>query len=340
MTAVKAPGKWIRGLERETPLPEAARAVLAVRLKAVEDMLPLADQRAAQDEEYVHQLRVATRRSGAALRIFGPCVRKADLRRMRRRLRRLRRAAGDARECDVHRAILAADRVRIDGALNGALALVIDRLEHERRAAQQHIHRVAERYPVERLRRGRRRLLENLRAPGGGDLPAGARLADAARDIVPRLVEKLRAAADADLTVLANLHELRIAGKRLRYALEIFRSCAGDRFADAYAAVEALQEKLGAINDSNDMVNRVEAIAAGSGAAAALEPAIDLYSRQRSDRAAAFLAGWRDGAGESFFRSLDGLCGAPPRATSPLAVVDIQTALRQPARPPEVEENR
>ena len=45
MTAVKAPGKWVRDLEPDTLLAEAARRVLTIRLEGVEMMLPLAAER-------------------------------------------------------------------------------------------------------------------------------------------------------------------------------------------------------------------------------------------------------------------------------------------------------
>ena len=53
-----ADGKWITGLTAATPVADAARRVLAVRLEVVRDYLPLALHAAARDPEYVHQLRV------------------------------------------------------------------------------------------------------------------------------------------------------------------------------------------------------------------------------------------------------------------------------------------
>jgi CHAD domain-containing protein len=322
MSAVKAPGKWIRDLEADLSLVEAARRVLKIRLRAVEMMLPLADRRADEDDEHVHQLRVATRRSGAALEIFRPCLGPGRWRKARKRLRRLRRAAGAARECDVHRVLLSADRTRING--NGAEVVdqVLARLDDERREAQKAIRRVARRYSVKRLRRGHRKLIGSLRTPkpsgtaveggGAGKPRRTSRLADAADDTMPALVEQMRSAASADLRVLENLHRMRITGKRLRYALEIFASCFDERFGDIYACVEALQEHLGAINDSHDMVARIEAFAATGGAAAGPEhgprpevrETIDFYLHQRGERVARFLDQFNGGARDRLFAAL------------------------------------
>ena len=52
------------------PMPAAARRVIDVRLRSVGERLPLALFHAEEDQEHVHQLRVSTRRAGAAVRIF------------------------------------------------------------------------------------------------------------------------------------------------------------------------------------------------------------------------------------------------------------------------------
>jgi integrase/recombinase XerD len=62
-----ADGKWIPGLTAEMPVAEAARAVLAARFEVVRHCLPLAVEKPYEDVEHVHQLRVGTRRAGAAL---------------------------------------------------------------------------------------------------------------------------------------------------------------------------------------------------------------------------------------------------------------------------------
>ncbi len=66
--------KWITNLAPETPAADAARRVLSVRLAAVAARIAPAVDRSAEDVEHVHQLRVATRRAAAALRIFAECL--------------------------------------------------------------------------------------------------------------------------------------------------------------------------------------------------------------------------------------------------------------------------
>src|SRR5437879_5070487 len=101
-----ADGKWIKDLTAATPVADAARRVLTVRLEAVRDYLPLALHEPDKDPEYVHQLRVATRRARAALDIFAPCLPPKVHKAAKKRLRRIRRAAGAARDWDVFLATL------------------------------------------------------------------------------------------------------------------------------------------------------------------------------------------------------------------------------------------
>src|SRR5262249_20000716 len=96
-----ADGKWIAEIDNKTPLVDAARRTLRLRLETVQEQLPLALQKADEDPEHVHQLRVATRRAGAAVRIFASCLPGKAYRRARKTLRLLRRAAGAARDWDV-----------------------------------------------------------------------------------------------------------------------------------------------------------------------------------------------------------------------------------------------
>jgi hypothetical protein len=74
---------------------------LTVRLVAVCHYLPLAMYQAEKDPENVHQLRVSTRRSGAAVDIFALCLPEKVYKAIRKQLRNIRRAAGAARDWDV-----------------------------------------------------------------------------------------------------------------------------------------------------------------------------------------------------------------------------------------------
>src|SRR5262245_40123977 len=81
-------------------LAEVARDVIAGRLAAVWNFLSLAAKHPSR-AEYVHDLRVWSRRSVATIDLFKSLLPHRRARRMRRRLIRVRRAAGLARDLDV-----------------------------------------------------------------------------------------------------------------------------------------------------------------------------------------------------------------------------------------------
>lgn len=256
-----AEGKWITDLKATTPLDDAARRVLTVRLQVVGDYLPKALREADRDIEHVHQLRVATRRAAAALRIFDDCLPDKVSKNTRRRLRQVRRAAGAARDWDVFlldldsrtgKAGTRAWRAGLDFLIGCGIA--------QRTLAQEHLVAVGEDFPFffDRL------LADTLAAvtkPRSDDLPADATLLDLARPLLGDLLRKLHRAASGDLKDYEHLHRVRIVGKRLRYAMEVFADCFAAPFREElYPAVEQMQEILGNANDSHVAAGRLAAL--------------------------------------------------------------------------------
>jgi CHAD domain-containing protein len=265
--------KWIKDLESTTPLAEAAALIVAQRLNVVPGSLEIA-ARSTEDPEHVHELRVATRRADAALVAFRPCFKGSRWKRVRKQLRRIRSAASEARTCDVHAMMLAP---RLDGAepvQRRAVEDAIARLGRDRRVAQIHIDEVADRYLPRRLRRSIAKLIDSTRWPKpgsslGGDAARGANpgaaaptLRTAAAIELPALLDRVYATAEADLSSLENLHELRLAAKKLRYAMEIFAPCFQKSYRTLlYPPVKALQDRLGRINDVHEIAIRLSRFA-------------------------------------------------------------------------------
>jgi CHAD domain-containing protein len=253
-----AEGKWISDLAPDTPLADAARRVLAVRLEVVRDYLPLALHKADKDTEYVHQLRVGTRRAGAALDTFADCLSPKAYRRARRRLRRIRRAAGEARNWDVFLADLAEREQHHPEKDRHGLDLLLGYAHGQRLAAQV---RLQEAGPAEPLDFDR--FLAKTVAAVGEPSSAlkGATLLDLARVRLGELLRGLHQAGEQDLENYDHLHRVRILGKRLRYAMEIFADCFEAPFREElYPAVEEMQEILGRANDSHVAGQRLRAL--------------------------------------------------------------------------------
>jgi CHAD domain-containing protein len=242
-----ADDKWISGLRGDMPAAEAAQRVLAVRLGAVLDRLPGAVYHAEEDVEHVHQLRVGTRRAGAAVRIFADCLPAKLHRKTRKALRRIRRAAGAARDWDVFIASIAE---RLDKAMarqRPGLDFLLGFGHGQRVFAQEYLQDATA---------GQEENLRGLLAPVndalGNDASAGKSLYDLAVPVLAELVRELEAAASGDLELYEALHQIRILGKQLRYAMEVFESCfAADFHERLYPQIVEMQDILGKANDSH-----------------------------------------------------------------------------------------
>jgi CHAD domain-containing protein len=247
-----AEGKWISDLSGDTPLADAARRVLAVRLEVVRDYLPRAVHEPEKDVEYVHQLRVGTRRAAAALEIFALCLPYKVYKAARKQLRRIRQAAGEARDWDVFLETLAQREARLNGQApephRPGLDFLLGLAFGQRGAAQAHLRAASPEPPF-----GFGRLLVETVAAvhePAGDQEAKV-LLDLARPLLSGLLRELDQAAARDLDDYEHLHQVRIIGKRLRYAMEIFADCFAPPFRERfYPAVEEMQEILGLANDS------------------------------------------------------------------------------------------
>jgi CHAD domain-containing protein len=255
---VMADGKWISNLEATTPLADAARHVLTVRLEVVRDHLPLALDRAEEDTEHVHQLRVGTRRAGAALEIFACCLPDKVYKAARKKLRKVRRAAGEARDWDVFLLALTQPERPPTPKQRPGIDFLVGYAAAQRDAAQAHLQDIAKDYPFS-FDRFLAETVAAVHKPPGAE--AGHTLINLARPLLSRLLAELDTAASDDLDDYDHLHQVRILGKRLRYAMEVFADCFARPFRDElYPAVEQMQEMLGRANDSHVATQRLEGL--------------------------------------------------------------------------------
>ena len=265
------------------PARYLARVLAACNDALLANAHALLDRRTDEDDlvEPVHQARVAIRRLRSALRLFRPVVDGRRLRAIDTELRELGRRFGAVRDHDVAITITLSrlDRhVGRDAAGRDALAAMRPDLD-ARRAAK------------------RRALLEALANGTFGKTTleierAAMRLArdtrEKARD--PRNTPMLAACAakwlprqHARIVALARRlatldeegrHRLRIEVKRLRYAVDLLEALYDEDAVAAFrAALSALQERLGQLNDA--AVARTVLRSASSGAAVELVLARD-----------------------------------------------------------------
>jgi CHAD domain-containing protein len=178
------------------------------------------------------------------LDLFGDLFPKQDARWMKKRLRELRQAAGDARDLDV-----LGERLREVAATeeHDALGEVIHRIERQRRQAQRTLVSAYKSAKQKGLWKRSRKLANAVHWSSDEAEP---QFVDAASARLVPLVQEFLKAAQADLSDIETLHEMRICGKQVRYAMEILAGAFEKSFrTELYANFEEVQEKLGDVND-------------------------------------------------------------------------------------------
>jgi CHAD domain-containing protein len=206
--------------------------------------LPLAAKKSEEDAEYVHQLRVSTRRSASAIRLFGDLLPKRAARRVKKSLRRIRSAAAEARDLDI-----LAERYANGGHSHShVLAAALS----GRRCAQRDIFKIDRRSSRDgKLHRRITKLVERTRSKVNTPSDRGTdAFAPWVRKRLQKLARRFFDAAPRDPTDLKQLHRFRIRGKEIRYAIELVAAVFPVELREqVYPEVERLQEMLVQIND-------------------------------------------------------------------------------------------
>jgi CHAD domain-containing protein len=265
------------------PAALAARVALdlARRAEAVGDARHRVAERAGG--EAIHDLRVSSRRLGEALRAWRGALPRHEARALVRRVERLRRALGDARDAEVRfetlRALVrTAPRPERPGALP-LLRTLAETMYVARGKAARAAHA-----------KGGARLADEVAAlawrlgNAGPDEASDAALLASARAHLARRREKLKKAeatlastrSPGSRTGLARLHAVRICAKRTRYALECLTDVAAPEMeavtetaGRTLSRLRARQRRLGAVCDLASLVRWLSASRRGGAANAA-----------------------------------------------------------------------
>ena len=298
------------GVTVEDHIAEAGRKVMRFHLaRMLAREAGTRDGHVAQD---LHAMRVATRRQRAAWRVFGASFRSKRTKRYRTGLREIAARLGAVRDLDV--LLETADAYRADLPVTEQRAL-------EPLLAGWRSHREDARVLL--LREldsdGYGRWVDDyrdfVRTEGAGVLPVGPtqphRVRDTAASRIWTAYEQVRGyEAVLRWADVETLHELRIAGKWLRYTLEFVREALGEEATSLIARVTALQDHLGLMNDADVSASMARTfLVEHAGDLSALESAAIgryLVSREREVARLRRTVGapWRGVAGIGFRRAL------------------------------------
>jgi CHAD domain-containing protein len=233
---------------------EVALSTLDDRLKAVRKRFAQAVRHGGKNAERVHQLRVATRRAAAALGLYHDLVPRKIAKRMDARLKRIRRTAGDIRDCDMLLARFSSEVAQAESPS------FIKRTDSQRVAAYRDLCRLHQNHSSSgRLKRQTRKLLAKTRHKAERRPRLATQKFDAwAPERLRLFVNEFFEAAAPDLRDFSQLHRFRIRSKALRYAMELVASTFPPEFKnELYPVIQRLQTLLGNINDEANFLKSV-----------------------------------------------------------------------------------
>lgn len=233
--------------------------IIAQRLRTLEAALPHA---ARGDKEALHRARIASRRIREALPLLSAGQR---VRRLERTVRKITRALGPVRELDVVLQIL--DEVEKTGELSRpALVRLRQAVSRERQILQADMKRRIESCNLSKLRK---RMMGAARKATENGLPRRdpVKLARA-RVRAARRAERLRTAIEgaSGIYLPDRLHDVRIAVKKLRYALELVRELSGSRASAQLKTLSGVQDSLGRMHDLEVLIARTRGVQGAPGA--------------------------------------------------------------------------
>lgn len=233
--------------DRHLPVGRVAAATLRTRFDAV--WMELRAACAMPDHaEHVHQLRVATRRTLAACDAFRDAIPAKRRDWFEKRLRRLRRAAGEARDLDVLTARLKNDKPA--RARSRLVAMLSKQRLTSRTPIREQFEKLVDAGWTSRVDRLLADVRERRRQSDFGSF---------ARRRFRPMVEAFFEQADRKLRDSDEIHALRIEGKKLRYALEIFAPVFPEHaLARCSKSLERLQKTLGDFTDHASAADRFE----------------------------------------------------------------------------------
>ncbi|MEE8451084.1 MAG: CHAD domain-containing protein [Thermoguttaceae bacterium] len=223
--------------------------------------------RRAEDIEYIHRARVASRRLRAGMRMFADCFDAELLKKWRKQIRRVTTGLGDARDKDVQIEFLCGvlDGLREKACYPGIARLMV-KLERRRERLQTKVVAAVDRLQAAGVLCEMPQLMKRILAEAkmqGVVVRSDCSLARTGQHILDRLEAMLPYQESlADAEAQQQHHAMRIATKQFRYTLEISKPVYGASLDDSIAAVRKLQTFLGTVHDCDVWAGNLDAFAA------------------------------------------------------------------------------
>jgi CHAD domain-containing protein len=204
------------------------------------------------DIEYIHRMRVASRRLRAAQQIFDSYLFKRRVDDWEKAVRRVTRSLGLARDLDIQLETIQRFRLTVmDPRCSVGAGRLYLRLLQARAAAQKEVVRSVQKFSMDSVLEFAEPRMQKARAVYPAEITPSS-------DLFALADESIRRKIDAFIAYdpyveqpekMAELHAMRIAGKQLRYTIEIFDPIYPDGLKQWLKPLKEIQDYLGQIHD-------------------------------------------------------------------------------------------
>lgn len=246
----------VPGLDATISFQAAAKRILKAKAKPMFAWEKAT--RAGKNTEALHQMRVASRRLRETMEIFRPCYAEEAFEKQYKRVQRVTRTLGKVRNFDVCIDFFSKFRNGLkEPEADAAVSWILKQQKRARKRARRKMLRKLNALNLKRLRRSLRRVV--ARPAGNGE---ETDLVGRARTIVEGRLDDLfgyRSAIEDESDVDA-LHQMRIAAKKLRYAMEtLYVIFEDEAFDELHSTVKGMQDILGEIHDLDVFIEMIDA---------------------------------------------------------------------------------
>jgi CHAD domain-containing protein len=205
-----------------------------------------------EDLEYVHKMRVSSRRLRAAMPLFESCFPKKEFKKWLKEIKKVTRLLAEARDLDVQIAFIKEYLKKTRSSEEIGLTLLLKHYNDRRESAQLIV--------VSGLRRLKAsNVLPNMKMFCATILEELAQIPFDLSSVQERVCCLMFSKVDEFLALQGYVHqasenhkhhEMRIRAKRLRYTLEVFSSFYKNELAEEIATIKNFQDILGEMHDS------------------------------------------------------------------------------------------
>lgn len=248
--------KKIRSLDCNAPAANGIRLVFLTRFNEMIEWRKTALD--WSDPEGVHSMRVASRRLRSAMRDFLPYVPKRSFVSVLRELKSLAAILGEVRDQDVAIPALEALETKAPAEHSAALRELIEKRKQLRLQQRKKLKAVLYRTEIKKLESEFTAAVEEATAAAERKNKRNPPItfSEAAQSVIHDRLREFEKRSDGlfrPLDVEA-LHELRIAAKRLRYAIELLAPCFDRSIATHAKRAARLQTTLGELHDCDSWI--------------------------------------------------------------------------------------